>query len=71
MLVHDAWNDMLCGSAERRGFACADIYHAFNGPDGTTPSGELLATDYTHPSDAGNARIARVLVQQGFEPSAE
>lgn len=71
VLVHDAWNEMLCKSAERQGFACADIYHAFNGPDGTTPSGELLAADYTHPSDAGNARIARVLVDQGFEPSAE
>jgi lysophospholipase L1-like esterase len=70
VFMHDAWNTMLCRSAERHGFACADIYHAFNGTDGTKPSGRLLATDYTHPSDAGNARIARVLVAQGFEPTS-
>lgn len=70
VFMHDAWNTMLCSSAERHGFACADIYHAFNGPGGAKPSGQLLATDYTHPSDAGNARIARVLVAQGFEPTS-
>ena len=58
---------MLCRSAERHGFACADIYHAFNGPDGTKASGSLLAEDYTHPSNQGNARIARVLAAQGFD----
>lgn len=70
VFMHDAWNTMLCRSAERHGFACADIYHAFNGLDGTKPSGDLLATDHTHPSDLGNARIARALVAQGFEPRA-
>jgi lysophospholipase L1-like esterase len=68
VFMHDAWNTMLCRSAERHGFACADIYHAFNGPHGTTPSGDLLASDYTHPSDPGNALIARALAAQGFEP---
>lgn len=70
VLVHDAWNTMLCRSAERHGFTCADIYHAFNGPHGTRPSGDLLAGDYTHPSDLGNARIAQVLVSEGFDPLA-
>ena len=68
VFMHDAWNTMLCQSAEEHGFGCADIYHAFNGPDGTKPSGDLLAADYTHPSDQGNARIARALVAQGFAP---
>lgn len=70
VFMHDAWNTMLCRSAEEHGFGCADIYHAFNGPDGTKPSGELLSADYTHPSDRGNARITRVLLAQGFHPLA-
>ena len=44
-------NAMLCAAAEGNGFGCADIYRAFNGPDGVKPSGDLLAEDYTHPSD--------------------
>jgi lysophospholipase L1-like esterase len=68
--MHDSWNEMLCRSAEQHGFACADIYHAFNGPDGARPSGDLLSADYTHPSDEGNARIAHVLIGQGFDPLA-
>lgn len=68
VMMHDAWNRMLCGSARRHGFACADIYHAFNGSKGTKPSGDLLAADYTHPSDEGNKRIAGVLIAQGFKP---
>jgi lysophospholipase L1-like esterase len=68
--MHDAWNKMLCRSADKHGFACADIYHGFNGADGTKPSGDLLAADYTHPSDRGNARIAQVLLALGFDPLA-
>ena len=70
VVMHDAWNRMLCTSAEEHGFACADIYRAFNGKDGAGPSGDMLAGDYTHPSDRGNARIAKVLVAQGFDPLA-
>jgi lysophospholipase L1-like esterase len=70
VFVHDDWNRMLCDSAEAHGFSCADIYHGFNGPQGTTPSGDLLAADYTHPSDQGNARIADILIAQGFGPLA-
>ena len=68
VFMHDAWNRMLCESAERHGFACADIYHAINGRDGTKPSGDMVAADYTHPSEEGNQRIARVLIAQGFKP---
>lgn len=68
VVMLDAWNRMLCRSAEQHDFACADIYHAFNGADGTRHSGDLLAADYTHPSDQGNARIAQVLIALGTEP---
>lgn len=64
----DEWNQMLCAAAEESGFACADIYTAFNGADGLTPSGDLLGADYTHPSDKGNEVIAGVLVEMGFAP---
>ena len=68
VLMHDAWNAMLCDSAKRAGFTCADIYHAFNGLDGRKPSGDLLGGDYTHPSQKGNNEITRVLIDQGFAP---
>lgn len=68
-MVHNTWNQMLCTTAERNGFTCADVGEAFNGPDGTKPSGDLLAADYTHPSDSGNELIARLLIAEGLEPS--
>jgi len=67
-LILDAWNEMVCVEATANGFLCADIYHAFNGPDGLTPSGDLLASDYTHPSDLGSERIAEVLAALGYAP---
>jgi lysophospholipase L1-like esterase len=67
-VVIDAWSAMVCEAAQANGFACADIYHAFNGPAGLTPSGYLLGKDYTHPSDKGNEVIARVLTDLGFAP---
>jgi len=63
-----AWNAMICKAAEASGFLCADISTAFNGADGKTPSDGLLAGDYTHPSEHGNALIAETLVQLGFAP---
>jgi lysophospholipase L1-like esterase len=63
-----AWNKMICGAAEANGFTCADISTAFNGKDGTQPSGNLLANDYTHPSHKGNQVIADVLIKLGFKP---
>ena len=68
--VIDAWNKMICNAAEENGFVCADIYRAFNGSDGLTPSGDLVAADYTHPSAKGNDLIARVLTDLGFAPLA-
>lgn len=65
---NDAWNAMICETAEANGFACADIATAFNGDDGRTASGELLAPDYIHPSDKGHELIADVLVELGFAP---
>jgi hypothetical protein len=67
-MVHDTWNEMICAAAERHGFACADVSAAFNGPKGDKPAGDLLAADYTHPSDRGNALITTVLANLGFEP---
>ena len=67
-LILDAWNAMICEVAEANGFGCADIYSAFNGPDGLEPAGDLLAADYTHPSEAGNELIAEILVEMGFAP---
>lgn len=64
------WDEMLCASATKASFGCADIYAAFNGPDGRKPSGALLGGDYTHPSDQGNAVIAQTLVAEGFAPLA-
>lgn len=68
VVLHDAWNEMLCHAATSHGFGCVDVYHAFNGPDGRTPSGELLADDYAHPSQSGNDLIARLLIGRGFAP---
>jgi len=66
-----AWNEMICGGAEAHGFVCADISVKFNGEDGTEPAGDLLAADYTHPSDKGNEVIAQVLIDLGFAPLAD
>jgi lysophospholipase L1-like esterase len=66
-----AWNAMICETAEANGFLCGDVGRAFNGPDGRTASGDLLAPDYLHPSDKGYARIAEVLVALGFAPLVE
>lgn len=66
--ILDAWNAMVCKAAQENGFICADIYHTFNGTEGITPSLDLLARDYTHPSDKGNEVIASVLANLGYAP---
>jgi lysophospholipase L1-like esterase len=68
VVLHDAWNAMLCDSATASGFDCVDVYHAFNGADGSTASAGLLAADYTHPSQKGNDVIASLLTNRGFAP---
>lgn len=67
-VVIDAWSAMICEAAQANGFACADVYHTFNGPDGLKPSGDLVGNDYTHPSDSGNEVIARILTGLGYAP---
>jgi lysophospholipase L1-like esterase len=66
----DPWDKMLCSTATANGFACADIYHAFNGPAGTKAAAGLLGPDYTHPSQRGNDTIERVLETLGYAPLA-
>jgi hypothetical protein len=68
--VLDAWSAMTCKAAKANGFTCADIYHAFNGPDGLKPiAGDLTASKMNgHPSDKGNEVIARVLADLGYTP---
>lgn len=58
----DAWNAQECAVAAESGVVCVDLYHAFNGPDGMTPAGDLLELDYSHPSKQGNALIADLLM---------
>jgi lysophospholipase L1-like esterase len=67
-LAVDAWDEMMCEAAVKNGFTCVDIYHSFNGPDGLQAAGDLLAADYTHPSQAGNDRIAELLAAEGYDP---
>lgn len=69
-LILDEWNNVLCSAAEANGFTCVDIYHAFNGPDGAEAAGDLLAADYTHPSEEGNELITRLMTAEGFAPLA-
>jgi lysophospholipase L1-like esterase len=66
--VLDTWGAMVCKAAQSNGFTCADIYHAFNGPDGFKPAGDLLGNDYVHPSNKGNEVIAGVLTDLGYAP---
>jgi lysophospholipase L1-like esterase len=66
----DSWNRILCSTAEANGILCADIYHAFNGSRGTKPADDLLGPDYTHPSQAGNDAIEKLLETLGYAPLA-
>jgi CubicO group peptidase (beta-lactamase class C family) len=67
--LFDAWSAMICKAAEANGFGCADTYHAFNGPDGLKPTGDLNTSKMnSHPSDKGNEVIAQVLADLGYAP---
>ena len=61
--VYDQWNAMECDRAKAHGFACVDVYHAFNGPKGDKPSGSVNTIDGAHPSQAGNDLIAGLLAK--------
>ncbi len=58
--AYDRWNPMLCESATAHGYECVDLYHAFNGPEGSRPVGDLTV-DGAHPSQSGNDLIAGLL----------
>ena len=53
----EQWRDAVCAETEAVGGTCVDLLAPFNGADGRTAAGELLADDYTHPSQLGNDRI--------------
>lgn len=58
----DAWNKADCAAASAHGFLCGDIYHAFNGPDGTESIAPFVnPADFVHPSEAGQAVMAELL----------
>lgn len=59
----EQWNAALCEEAVAADATCVDVYHAFNGPDGTDPPAAFVADDYTHPSQEGNDVIRDLLVE--------
>ena len=61
--IYDRWNAMECAKGKEHGFACVDVYHAFNGPKGDKPSGLVNTIDGAHPSQAGNDVIAGLLAK--------
>lgn len=61
--IYDQWNAMECAKGKEHGFACVDVYHAFNGPKGDKPSGLVNTIDGAHPSQAGNDLIASLLAK--------
>jgi lysophospholipase L1-like esterase len=66
--VVDAFGQAICGAAARRHLACADVYHAFNGPGGTRFDGRFVAADHVHPNQRGHTLIASLLVRLGYSP---
>ncbi|MEO8571974.1 MAG: hypothetical protein ABI553_09795 [Chloroflexota bacterium] len=60
--AYDAWNAMLCDRADAHGFTCVDIYHTFDGPQGTRATGDLTV-DGAHPNQGGNDLIAAMLAK--------
>jgi lysophospholipase L1-like esterase len=68
LLAHDTWNEAQCAAADAAGFECIDVHHAFNGADGRSPAGALLAPDYLHPSQEGNDVIAALLADVALSP---
>ena len=60
----DMWRNVVCDEADKVEGECIDLLAEFNGADGLTPAGELLAADYTHPSQKGNDLIRDLLLQR-------
>jgi lysophospholipase L1-like esterase len=62
------WNAASCEVAVDVDAICIDVLPAFNGEDGMQAAGDLLAPDYTHPSQSGNDKIAELLVASDLGP---
>jgi lysophospholipase L1-like esterase len=62
LAAYERWNAMLLERAATAGFTHVDLWHAFNGPDGSRPLGELSA-DGAHPSQQGHDLIAGLLAE--------
>jgi lysophospholipase L1-like esterase len=59
-----AWRTASCDAAAAVKAECIDVLQAFNGEDATTPAGDLVAADYTHPSQKGNDLIRDLLLNR-------
>ena len=59
--IFDRWNAMDCEVATAHGFVCADLRHAFNGPDGNGSVEPYTAPDWVHPNEAGQSVMAKLL----------
>lgn len=66
--VLDRFRLVTCSAARANAARCGDVYHAFNGPDGTRAAGALLAADHDHASRKGHQVIAATLAKFGFAP---
>jgi lysophospholipase L1-like esterase len=68
--VVDLYARTICAVSARHDATCADVYHAFNGPRGTSFDGPFVARDHLHPNPRGHRLIAKLLVELGFAPLA-
>jgi len=68
--ITEAQNEVICAVAKAHAAVCVDIYHPFNGPDGTSSPGAAgyLGPDGIHPSQLGQDAIAAALVATGYKP---
>lgn len=69
--VLDRFAEVTCATARAASARCGDVYHAFNGPDGTHSAGLLLAADHDHASQAGHREVALLLGRFGYAPLAK
>ena len=58
----DTWRTAVCAEVALVDGVCVDVFGDFNGSNGRRPSGDLLAPDYSHPSQLGNDRIRDLLL---------
>ncbi|HEX6868522.1 MAG TPA: SGNH/GDSL hydrolase family protein, partial [Candidatus Limnocylindrales bacterium] len=61
--IVEAANEVICDLAAKHDAICVDIYHPFNGPDGSGSPMALgyLGADQTHPSQRGMEVIAEAM----------